>query len=382
MSEGPPAGPHRPPTSPDLLEAAEREPLAREMEQGADRPLGARTIARRGLVVTIAGVALYLVLPRIVEVFSSFPLLRTLDPFWATWAIVAQIVSHLCTFVLQRMALRTKAWLSVVTSQLAGNAITAIVPGGAAAGAAMQFRMLSVAGMDTGTAVGGLTAFSLIGIGSLLALPLFVLPVIFGGAPVNRGLSQAAVIGVAGFLLFAGLGAAVLVTDRPLRLAGHVVHVLHNRLLVHRAPLQGVGDRLLRERNLVRSVLGTKWKQATLAATGRLAFDFLTLLFALRSVGSHPDPSLVLLAFAIAGVIGMLPITPGGLGLVEAGLAGLLVLAGVPTGSAVLATLAYRLISYWLPLLAGPVAYLVFKRRYGSARRPPSGASSVTPVPR
>ena len=57
-------------------------------------------------------------------------------------------------------------------------------------------------------------------------------------------------------------------------------------------------------------------------------------------------------------VLAMIPITPGGLGFVEAGLAGLLVVAGVDGGRAALAVLAYRLVSYWLPLPIGGAAYV------------------------
>jgi lysylphosphatidylglycerol synthase-like protein len=67
----------------------------------------------------------------------------------------------------------------------------------------------------------------------------------------------------------------------------------------------------------------------------------------------------------------LFPVTPGGLGIVEASLSGLLILAGVRPGYAVLATLAYRMASYWLPLLAGLLAYLLFRHRYG---RPAPGA--------
>ncbi len=76
--------------------------------------------------------------------------------------------------------------------------------------------------------------------------------------------------------------------------------------------------------------------------------------------------------YAAAQILGMIPITPGGLGFVEAGLTATLALAGVGAGEAVLATLIYRLASYWLPLLAGFVAYLLFRRRYqtGSVVRP------------
>ncbi len=63
------------------------------------------------------------------------------------------------------------------------------------------------------------------------------------------------------------------------------------------------------------------------------------------------------------------------------GCSGLLILAGVRPGYAFLATLAYRAASYWLPLLAGPPAYLLCRHRYGrpAARRAvPGGAGSST----
>jgi uncharacterized protein (TIRG00374 family) len=80
----------------------------------------------------------------------------------------------------------------------------------------------------------------------------------------------------------------------------------------------------------------------------------------------------VLLAYAVAGLLALIPITPGGLGIVEAGLSGLLILAGVQGGDAVVATLGYRVISYWLPILVGPFAYLAFRMRYGA----PGGSGS------
>ena len=62
---------------------------------------------------------------------------------------------------------------------------------------------------------------------------------------------------------------------------------------------------------------------------GNWLFDYLALLAALTAVGSRPRPSLVLLAYVAAALLGMIPITPGGLGFVEAGLAATLALAGV-----------------------------------------------------
>jgi uncharacterized protein (TIRG00374 family) len=327
----------------------------------------------RAAMAVIAGLAIYLVFPAITEVLASWPRLSTLNPWWLFAAIGAEIAHFTCTFALQRLALRTRAWFPVITSQLAGNAITLIMPGGAAVGAAVQFRMLAISGMDTGSTVGGLAAFSLLGVGGLLALPLFALPVILIGAPVSRGLEHAALLGAAGFVAFAGLGAVVLTYDAPLRWAGGAAQRLRNWVLRKRPPLEGLDETLLSQRNDIRAVLGRQWWQALLLSAGRLAFDYLCLLLALRATGSHPRPSLILVAYAAAGIVGMIPVTPGGLGLVEASLTGLLVLAEVDSSQAVLATLTYRIASYWVPLCAGPVAYGLFKFRYRNRKTPETG---------
>lgn len=316
--------------------------------------------------MVVAGITIYLVFPSLTEVFSSWPKLTSLDPVWFSIAVVLEVAHFACTIALQRIALRTKAWFSVATSQLAGNAISLVLPGGAAVGAATQFRMLAAAGNDTTTAVGGLTAFSLLGIGGLLLLPIFVLPAILAGTPINNGLEHAALLGLAAFVLFAGFGAAVLVLDGPIRWAGRVVQAARNRWKRKSEPMTGLPDQLVRERDRIRSVLGHQWKAATLLSSGRLFFDFFCLLATIRATGSNPNPSLVLLAYAVAGLLALIPITPGGLGIVEAGLSGLLILAGVPGGDAVVATLAYRIISYWLPIVVGPFAYVAFRMRYGA----------------
>jgi uncharacterized protein (TIRG00374 family) len=164
----------------------------------------------------------------------------------------------------------------------------------------------------------------------------------------------------------------LLYTDRPLAAVGRAAQGLRNRITRgHRPPLTNLDKRLLTERDAIRTVLGEKWWQAVLLTAGRLGFDYGCLLAALRATGTSPRPSLVLLAYSAAGIVALFPLTPGGLGVVEASLSGLLILAGVRAGDAFLATLAYRVASYWLPLLAGPPAYLLFRHRYGTpATRP------------
>jgi uncharacterized protein (TIRG00374 family) len=175
------------------------------------------------------------------------------------------------------------------------------------------------------------------------------------------------VIGAAVFLLLVAGGIAVLAFDRPLELAGRAVQTVRNRLRRGREPLRELPGRLRRERDKLLATLGPSWREAVLATVGRWAFDYATLLAALAAVGSTPRPALVLLAFCAAQVLAQIPVTPGGLGFVEAGLAAMLTLAGVGAGKAVLATFAYRLFAYWLQLPAGLVGFVLHKRRYAGS---------------
>ena len=95
----------------------------------------------------------------------------------------------------------------------------------------------------------------------------------------------------------------------------------------------------------------------------------------LAAIGAHGSLALTLLAYAATQLLGQIPITPGGLGVVEAALTGSLVVAGTSTAQAALATLAYRLVSYWLVVLAGLVAWLVHRRRDRHASGPSAARS-------
>ena len=200
------------------------------------------------------------------------------------------------------------------------------------------------------------------------------------GVPVSRGLVHTALLGIAAFVLYAIFGVIVLRADRPLATLGRAAQSLWNKVTRGRRPVTGLDQRLLAERDTIRAVLGKNWRQAAVLTAGRLGFDYGCLLAALRATGASPQPSLVLLAYAAVGIVALFPITPGGLGIVEASLSGLLILAGVHPGYAVLATLAYRIASYWLPLLAGPPAYLLFRHRYG--RPAPRRATPTGPANR
>jgi uncharacterized protein (TIRG00374 family) len=265
-------------------------------------------------------------------------------------------------WLLQHICLDSAAWRPVILSQLAGNALAKVAPGGGAAGGALQYRMLVESGTPSGTTASGLTAANLLTFATLLALPVLTVPGFLAGLPVDRGLVRAALLGAGVFVALAGVGSILLSSDRALAAVGQFAQNARNLVLRRRSPLAGLPIRLVRERDRALRVVGANAREALLASVLRWLLDYCALLLALAAVDADPRPSLVLLAFTGAQLLALIPVTPGGLGFVEAGLAGLLALAGVNAGDAALATLAYRLVSYWLPLPAGGIAMLLYKR--------------------
>jgi uncharacterized protein (TIRG00374 family) len=337
-----------------------------------------RAIVGRLVFLLITLLSLYVLWPSLLRVFRAWPELLDLNPAWFVVMFAAELASYGAIWALQRLALRCQVWRPVITAHLAGNAFSRIVPGGAAAGGALQFRLLVQAGVPATTAGAGLAAAGLISTATLFALPLLAVPAVLAGRPVPSGLAQAAWLGVGVFVIATVIGVVLVFTDGLLRLAGRAMQAVGNRIRRRQPPTTDLPDRLVTERELVLHTLGTRWWQALLAALGNWLFDYLALLAALAAVGSSPRPTLVLLAYVASMVLAMIPLTPGGLGFVEAGLTATLTLAGVSAPDAVLATLTYRLVAYWLPLPAGLVAAGLQRRRFPRETSGTSGIDDAT----
>jgi uncharacterized protein (TIRG00374 family) len=331
----------------------------------AEQPTRRRVLRTAGWLA-VTGVSLYLVAPTLLETLSSWKNVTKLAPWWFPVMVALQAASTVSLWWLQRIAMRVSGWFAVGTSQLAGNAMAKVAPGGGAVGAALQYRMLVQAGISGPRAVSGLTAANLLTLAVVLALPALVAPALLRGS-VDRSLLEAAVAGLVVFAVLFSLGVVMIVFDGPLLWVGRTVQRIRNRLRPKSPPLEGLPGRLLRERDRILSTVGKRWKAALAASVGRWAFDYASLLAALAAVGSTPRPALVLLAFCAAQLLAQIPATPGGLGFVEAGLTATLTLAGVRAGDALLATFAYRLLTYWLPMPVGLVGAVLHRRRYSAS---------------
>ena len=195
------------------------------------RPEPWKRYVRSAVVVLVTGISLYLLLPSLLSVFSSWRSLQHLTWYWALLALLAEAGSFVCLWQLNRIALHEGSWFTIGTSQLAGNAVGKIVPGGGATSTAFTIGMLRSAGVQVGQAAASLTAASALQIGTKLALPLLAVPAIAAGARVAQSLAVSAYLGVAVLVLLIVGGVLAFAFDRPLAMVGRAVQWVLNETI-------------------------------------------------------------------------------------------------------------------------------------------------------
>jgi uncharacterized protein (TIRG00374 family) len=350
------------------------------------------------------------VAPSLLAMLDAWPQLETVRPGWFVLLAALEVGSFASLWALTHIALsqprharrsgtpatagprppthagprRRRAtkvrWTDVAGAQLVGNAASRVLPGGAATGTVVQARVLVSSGHPAALVASAMAAVGLVTTGVLATLPVLTVPAVLIGPPPAHQLQLGLLVSLVVAVVVVGLGVLALTVPRIVVGIGFAVGALLHQV---RVPVTAVGVALsvARQRARVKAAFLGHWWRAVMAASAHRMLDYAALVAALVAVGAHVRPSLVLLAYVVAMVLGMVPLTPGGLGFVETGLTGALVLAGVAADAAVLATLLYRLVSFWMPIPAGALAWagLAVNRPgaaglLGSARQPEAGA--------
>jgi uncharacterized membrane protein YbhN (UPF0104 family) len=316
--------------------------------------LDARQLARRaaqatGLLALLVAVAV--LAPGLGEVRDR---LGEASPGWIGLAVAFEVLSSLSYVLMFRPAFCSlMSWRSAAEVGLSEVGTGSIVPASGAGGVALGAWVLSRAGMRPETIARRSVAFLLL----------------------KSSVNFAAVV-VAGLLTFAGVlgpSQSVWLTLVPALLAATVIALValipripegppprddHSRarklwIAARSAIVRGTAEAgvLLRRHDpwLIAGILGY-W-----------AWDNLALWATFHAVGYTPGASVILLGYLIGQIGGLLPI-PGGIGGIDGGLIGTLVVYGAPAASVTAAVLAYRIILFWIPLLLGAVAFWSLRR--------------------
>jgi uncharacterized protein (TIRG00374 family) len=312
-------------------------------------------VALRRALGAAAGVAsLVLLAPVLGHVYAALGSVRDADSEWVIAAVVCEAAAFVSAWTLQRLLLRADRWRDVAVPQLVGNAASNLLPAGSALGTVLQVRLLWRRGIDLTRSVMALAFAGLLtALAGLILFPLIALAPVGDSALSARDAVPLSIVflAVGLLLLFVALRG-----DRPMRFVARNVHATLRHISWCRPP-EDLATRIVHERDEIRYALRRRRSLAMVTASGHVIGDYLALYATLLAVGIRPSPAVVLAAFLAANAAGMVPITPGGLGFVEAGLTGTLVLAGADTNQALTAVATYRLVSCWIPVAAGLASY-------------------------
>jgi len=307
-------------------------------------------------MATVVVAVFVFVLPRIADYRDVWDVIRELG--WEDAVLLAgATLLNLATFPPPWMAaLPGLRYRQALAMTQASTALSIVSPAGAAVGMAGSYSMLRSWGFRPGP-VG--VAVAVTGIWNQLAnltFPVVALGLLTAVDEDHPALRSAALVGVAVLLVVLGAFWLALSSPRRARQIGDLAARLVSRTkrLIGRASVDWGGDNLARFRSRTLDLLERRWHVITAATLVGHLTVFVLLLACLRAVGvSDSEVSWVeaFAAWALVRILGAIPLTPGGLGIVELGLTGALVAFGASNADAVAATLLYRALTV-LPTLA------------------------------
>jgi len=349
-------------------------------------PRRGRKVIRGAVSAALIVAAFGFALPRFASYHSVWASLQTMTWPYALLigvAAAASLASYwfgICA-VLPSLRLREAAVVN-----LSSNAVANTLPAGGALGMGVSWAMLSSWGVGTEeyvlyTLLSGIwNVFAKLGLPVLALLALLTVTrpdaVLITSAAVGLGLLGALAAGL-GLLLHSELFArrADLVLQRAAAIAC--------RLARRRAPSRIAGS-LTGFRSRAAGLLAARgwWITVTTAAANIILW--LVLLACLRGVGlsqAQVSWQTSLAAYAFVRLVTVLPLTPGGLGITELGLVGVLAAGAGPRASAQVtaAVLLYRAVTYLPPIPLGAAAFLVWRHAPALIHPTPVSAPSASP---
>jgi uncharacterized protein (TIRG00374 family) len=312
---------------------------------------------RFGIKMALIALVVYYsiaLLPKFREAASE---LTELNPFLIALGFALELVALFFYSLLTRASLGEAADplspMRMFRIQLSTKALTNVVPGGNAAGSALGYRLLTLSGIkgpDAGFAlatagIGSAVVLNLVfWLGLIVSIPRRGVNPVYGSA----ALMGIIVIGIAAFLvvgLMEGQGRA----ERFIRWIARKLRTDEDRMS---SALHQIGSRLeelMSDPALLRRVV--------FFALANWLVDAAALWVFIRAFGGSLEIDALIVAFGLGNLLAAIPITPGGLGYVDAVYVVTLVGFGLTENVATLGFAAYRFAQFFFPIFLGAIAY-------------------------
>jgi putative heme transporter len=328
-------------------------------------------VVRGGLGLVIVGAAFIWALPAFASYRQVWSHLGRLGPGAISALCLVGLANILSPSANQCAALPGLRFRDAVAADWTTSAITNTIPGGSALAIAQtwsMYRSYGIASRDTARCVVVTGAWDTI---VKLGSPLIAVIWLSTERPVDASLIQAAALGAVLFAVVIGLGAVLLAGPSLARRLGHLLNRV--RWLGARWP-----ERLHELRTGTAGLLATRWRSLTLWTVAGHANLYLLLVLCLRAVGvasSQLSLAAILAAFAFGRLVTALPLSPGGLGVMEVGLTGALATVGpgADPAAVVAAVLLFRFATFFVPIPLGALCWLHWTVRRRRPEAVPAG---------
>ena len=319
-----------------------------------------------GVLVIVATFAFFL--PRIADYRDVWAVMKGVSWPWIAALCLATVLNIVTFAPPWQVTLSGLGFRRALSMSQAATALSIVVPGGAAVGLAGSYGMLRSLGFS-GRAVGrSVTLVSLWNQFANLAYPVVAVFLLTASGGQSAALVTAAFVGVAVLGVAVTALVLVLVGDRMAGDIGDLTAKLTSWVLarIGKPPVGWGGASFERFRDDTADLLGRRWHLLTLATLAGSLTVFLVFLVSLRALdvsGSEVSAVEAFAAWALVRLIGSIPITPGGIGIVELGLTGALVGFGGGNAEVVAAVLVFRFLTMVPTLALGLLAAATWRRQ-------------------
>jgi putative heme transporter len=326
-----------------------------------------RRLVQTIVVVLVLLGAIYFLFPKLVGLGDALSRLDQAEPAWIAAAIgfnVLAFATYIALFkaVVGGDALRLK-WIETYEINMAGVAATLIFSAGGAGGVALTYWALRKAGMRRRDVARRMIAFvslhyAFYPIAIILFGILLRTGVLNGKSSVELTIIPAAVAGLA---LLIGILVTLIPPDMDRRLA-HFAHTERSRHFLEAAAkvpaTLGEGFRFA----LGLFAHPSRGGLAVIGAAGYWAASIGVLWASFHAFGVNVPLGVVVQGYFLGMVANLIPLAPAGVGAVDAGMIGAFVLFGIPQETVFPAILVFRLVSFWMPIPPGVLAFLQLRK--------------------
>ena len=323
-----------------------------------------------GRLLVLALIVEYLLVPQIAGSNKAFHQLLRVDTPWLLLGLVLEAAAIASYALMARTVLPADGRPGVFTIlriQLTTLSVSHCVPAGSVTGSSLGYRLYTSAGVrgaDVGFALATQSLGSALVLNVVFWVALVVSIPVWGFSPLYL---VAALVGGVLLVLLALL--VVVFTRGETRAADWMERRAARVPFVDAAAARAAFLRVaLRLRELAgeRRVL----VEAVGWAAANWLLDAASLYVFVGAFGHWVNPDGLLVSFGLANVLAALPITPGGLGIVEATLTSTLVGFDTPRSIALLGVVSYRLVNFWLPIPLGGLTYASLQLDNGNPEHP------------